>query len=95
MDRSDVPVGHPVIFRISNEGSIDHNIILEKSGAIGEPLLYIDGNPSKIANMNLGKTFELRLSTENGAEYGFAFLLECPQSGHYEAGIFQEFNSED
>jgi uncharacterized cupredoxin-like copper-binding protein len=94
MDRAGIPVGVPVIFRVSNEGKIDHNLILEMSEAIDEPLLDPDGNPAKIMNVNPGETAELRFAFEQGAEYGLALQFGCHLPGHYEAGMFQEFKVE-
>jgi hypothetical protein len=50
MDQTVVPAGIPVIFRTVNEGSLDRNLILEKNGAIDEPLLDAEGNPVKIVS---------------------------------------------
>lgn len=94
MDRTSVPAGIPVIFRIRNEGSIDHNLILEMSGEIDEPLFDSEGKPAKIVNMNPGESTELRFLFEEGADYGFALQFGCHLPGHYEAGMFQEFRVE-
>jgi uncharacterized cupredoxin-like copper-binding protein len=92
MDQTNIPPGTLVIFRIRNEGSIDHNLILETSGAIDEPLVDLEGNSAKIVNMNPGETTDLRFVFEQNAEYGIALQLGCHLPGHYEAGMIQEFS---
>ena len=89
LDRDAVPVGVPVIFRVSNQGSIDHNLVLEGTGAVDDPLLDRSGKQAKIMNLKPGGTAELLFTFEEGADYGSALQLGCHLPGHYEAGMFQ------
>lgn len=87
MDRTDIPVGVPVTFAITNEGTIEHNIVLEPAGAVDEPLESDDRDPARADDLNSGETGSFTVTFEQSGDY----QLGCHIPGHYEAGMVQAF----
>ncbi|MBI4786491.1 MAG: multicopper oxidase domain-containing protein [Chloroflexi bacterium] len=79
--QTSLPVSKPVRFNIANKGGIEHEFIVEKAGAVNQPLKS-DGQSAKTsivpgASGYLDWTF---------AEPG-QYQIRCHISGHYEAGM--------
>lgn len=78
------PVGSLVRFLITNDGALAHNFVIERQGAVDEPLVA-DGERAKVEEENLppgaSLTFEWTF-TEAGN-----FQIACHVPGHYEAGM--------
>ena len=85
MGQTDLPVGVPVTFNITNDGAIEHELILEPLDVINEPL---------------SEDVEARaIQPGDSASFTFTFdeagtlQLACHIAGHYEAGMFQEISA--
>ena len=93
MDQTDIPVGVPVTFVVTNEGAIEHNLVLEVEGAIDEPLVSAEDSSARVDNLAKGQTghFTYTFDDEGTAELASSFQLGCHIPGHFEAGMVQTF----
>ena len=96
MDSSSVPAGAPVTFVFTNNGVLEHNIVLEPLDSVDEPLEYSDGELAKIVEIEPGDTATLTYVFQEGENFqvGTMVQLGCHLPGHYEAGMFQGFSIE-
>jgi uncharacterized cupredoxin-like copper-binding protein len=83
-ERTTFQVGQPYVFAVGNEGTMEHEFIIEPPGADEEDALKgTGGKVAKVEGIAPGKTAELAWTfTEPGD-----FELACHRPGHYEAGM--------
>lgn len=87
VDRTDLPVGVPITFVLTNDGAIAHDATLELVGAVDEPL-----DPSTdTEEVAPGDSVSFTYTFEEGG----SFQLGCHIAGHYEAGMVTELNVTD
>ena len=79
VDRPSVPAGTPIQFNIINDGTIEHEVVLESEGADREPLT--DGALAESIGARREGSFTFTF------EEGGSFQLACHIPGHYEAGM--------
>lgn len=87
MDKTEVPAGVPVTFNITNEGAVEHEVVLEVAGVNDEPLENPDGSEAEAEDIEPGGTAKLTYTFDEGG----SFQLGCHIPGHYEAGMVKEF----
>ncbi len=81
-----VPAGVPVTFVATNQGQTMHEVVLEKAGAVDQPLAMNCGE-AEIANIAPGET---KSATWTITQPG-VYQLACHVPGHFEAGMVQQF----
>ena len=83
-ERTTFQVGQPYVFAVGNEGTMEHEFIIEPPGGDEEDALKgTGGKVAKVEGIAPGKTAELAWTfTEPGD-----FELACHRPGHYEAGM--------
>ncbi len=86
MTSATVPAGVPVTFAATNKGQTMHEVVLEKVGAVDQPL-EINGGEAEIANIAPGET---KSATWTITQPG-VYQLACHVPGHFEAGMVQQF----
>jgi predicted lipoprotein with Yx(FWY)xxD motif/uncharacterized cupredoxin-like copper-binding protein len=75
-------VGEEYTFQIMNSGQMTHEFIIEKAGAVDEPL-EANGNMAEVEGVAAGSTASLTWTfTEPGT-----YQVACHLPGHYEAGV--------
>lgn len=73
-------VGQPYAFIVTNQGTVTHELVIERPGAAHEPLM--EGEQMAMVGIAPGETRTLGWTfTEPGS-----YQLACHQPGHYEAG---------
>jgi len=85
MSKTSLPAG-PVKFTVTNEGSIVHEIVLERSDAMDAPL-EANGKESEVEDIEPGETVTLEWTIDTPGEY----QLSCHLPGHHENGMFTNF----
>jgi uncharacterized cupredoxin-like copper-binding protein len=85
MDQTDFPVGVPVTFNITNDGAIEHELILEPLDVINEPL----SEDVEARGVLPGDTVSFTYTFDQAG----TLQLACHIAGHYEAGMFQEISA--
>ena len=88
MSQTTIPANTPVTFVAINKGTVMHEIVLEKVGAVDEPL-EIAGVVAEIEDVESGQTKEAVWIIAEPGEY----QLACHVRGHYEKGMVQSFTS--
>jgi len=76
-----VPAGKPVRFAIVNDGKVDHEFVIEKVGAVNQPLT--DGGKTALVLLKPGASGYLDWTFAEAGEY----QIGCHLPGHYEAGM--------
>lgn len=77
-----VPAGKPVRFNITNAGKIEHELVIEKAGAVNQPLTA-GGAKAEAEAIAAGATAYLDWTFAEAGQYQIA----CHVPGHYEAGM--------
>lgn len=85
MDQTEFPVGVPVTFNITNDGAIEHELILEPLDVINEPL----SEEVEARGVLPGDTASFTYSFDEAG----TLQLACHIAGHYEAGMFREISA--
>ena len=85
MDKTDIPAG-PVQFMITNSGTITHELVLERAGAVDAPF-ESNGKGSEAEDIKVGTTSTLEWTIDEPGQY----QLACHVPGHFEAGMVQAF----
>ena len=75
-------VGETYTFNVTNAGTFPHEFVIEKAGAIDEPL-ESDGGKAEIEPFDPGGPQSHRLHLYEAGIFQFA----CHVPGHYEAGM--------
>jgi predicted lipoprotein with Yx(FWY)xxD motif/plastocyanin len=78
---TDFKVGETYTFNVTNNGEIEHEIVLEKAGAIDEPLEG-DGGEAEVEGLKSGDSGSFTVTFSEAGNY----QLACHIDGHYEAG---------
>jgi len=86
LDKTSIPAG-PIMFIVTNEGSITHEVVLEPAGAKDEPFEK-DGKESEAEDIEPGATASLEWTIDEPGEYQLACYIE----GHFEAGMVTTFS---
>ena len=86
MDTTTVPANTPFKVVVTNMGAIAHEIVLEKAGAVDEPLEF-GGNAAEIEDIDPGATKSAVWTITEPGQY----QLACHVTGHFEAGMVQVF----
>lgn len=86
-----LPVGS-VRFLVANQGSVEHDMYLERPGAEGDALKGPEGNPVFIDSIKPGGKAVLEFEFEVPGE---TYQLGCHLPGHYEAGMVTTFTVGD
>ena len=73
--------GRPYAFVVTNEGTVTHEFVIERPGAIHEPLMEGD-QMAMVEGIAPGETRTLGWTFTEPGSYQFA----CHNPGHYEAG---------
>lgn len=84
MDQTTLPAG-PITFEITNNGAIDHEVVIEPAGANDEPF-SLNGVESEKEDIHPGDTVTLDWTLEPGD-----YQLSCHVPGHFEAGMYTTF----
>ena len=87
IDRTSVPAG-PVTFEITNNGAIEHELVLEAAGSHDEPF-ELNGVESEKEAIQPGTTVSFDWTLEPGE-----YQLSCYVPGHFEAGMHTTFTVE-
>jgi uncharacterized cupredoxin-like copper-binding protein len=88
MDTTDIPSGVDVVFMVTNDGTLEHEIKLEAPDAVDEPLAGPDGQPAQVIDIAPGDSGSFTYTFEEGG----AFQMACHIAGHYEAGMTQDIS---
>lgn len=75
-------VGETYTFTVTNDGTMEHEFVIEKAGAVDEPL-ESEGGEAEIEPYAAGSTETLEFTFTEAGIYQFA----CHIPGHYEAGM--------
>ena len=75
-------VGETYTFNVANAGSLPHEFVIEKAGAVDEPL-ESDGGEAEIEPFDAGSTQSIDFAFTEAGTYQFA----CHVPGHYPAGM--------
>jgi predicted lipoprotein with Yx(FWY)xxD motif/uncharacterized cupredoxin-like copper-binding protein len=78
---TDFRVGETYTFNVTNGGEIEHEIILEKAGAIHEPI-EAEGGEAEVEGLQAGDSGSFTVTFTEAGNY----QLACHVDGHYEAG---------
>lgn len=81
-----VPANTPVKFVVTNKGTIEHEMVVEKQGAVDQPLETTSG-PAEAEKIPAGGTKTLEWTFTEPGEY----QLACHVPGHFEAGMVVNF----
>lgn len=84
LDKSQVPSGD-VKFVITNDGTVEHEFVLEPAGTMDEPF-EMDGMESEAEDIEPGATTTLEWTLAPGD-----YHLGCYIEGHFEAGMETTF----
>jgi uncharacterized cupredoxin-like copper-binding protein len=84
LDKTSVPAG-PVTFEITNEGAIEHELVLELAGSDDLPF-EAGGVESEAEHIQSGGTASFQWTLEPGE-----YQLSCHIPGHFEAGMYTYF----
>jgi len=79
---ADFKVGEEYTFQITNSGQMTHEFIVEKAGAVDEPL-EANGDEAEVEDISAGSTASLTWTFTEAGTYQVA----CHLPGHYEAGV--------
>ncbi|MCX6025748.1 MAG: cupredoxin domain-containing protein [Chloroflexi bacterium] len=85
MSKTSLPAG-PVKFTITHEGSIVHEVVVEQSGAMDDPL-EANGSVAEVEDLEPGATATLEWTIDTPGEY----QLSCHLPGHFENGRITTF----
>jgi uncharacterized cupredoxin-like copper-binding protein len=85
MDQTGFPVGVPVTFNITNDGVIEHELILEPLDVLNEPL----SEDVEARAIPPGDTVSFTYTFDEAS----TLQLACHIAGHYEAGMFKEISA--
>jgi uncharacterized cupredoxin-like copper-binding protein len=80
------PAGTPIIFTITNTGTLLHELVLEPSDG-GDAPLEANGVESEAEDIEPGQTVTLEWTVTEPGEY----QLACYVEGHFEAGMVAAF----
>jgi len=86
LSTDNLPAGTAITFVISNKGAVAHELVLEKEGAVDEPLEF-NGVPQEAEDIESGTTRTVEWTIPEAGKYQFA----CHVPGHYEAGMKTAF----
>ena len=86
--RQNVPAGVPVTFNFINEGTVVHEAVLEKAGAMDEPL-ELNGAELEVEDIQPGETKTVVWTLPEPTMYQIA----CHITGHFEGGMTKTFNA--
>ena len=86
MARQVLPAGTPITFTFNNSGSVVHEIVLEKAGAVDEAL-EINGEMLEAEDIQTGETRSVTWDVSETGDY----QLACHKAGHFEGGMTQKF----
>jgi predicted lipoprotein with Yx(FWY)xxD motif/plastocyanin len=78
---TDFQVGETYTFNVTNGGTREHEIILEKAGAIHEPI-EAEGGEAEVEGLQAGDSGSFTVTFTEAGNY----QLACHVDGHYEAG---------
>lgn len=76
------PVGQPITIQVQNNGGEPHQFVVERKGAVGEPL-EANGETARIDAIAPGASATLTWTFTEPGEYQFA----CHEADHYELGM--------
>jgi LPXTG-motif cell wall-anchored protein len=88
MSSADLPAGTVVTFVITNNGKITHELVLEKDGAVDEPLEF-NGAAQEAEDIEPGTTRTVEWTIPDAGKY----QLACHVPGHFEAGMKTAFST--
>ena len=77
-----VPAGVPVRFTITNTGNVTHEVVLERAGAVDEPIAFA-GHEQEAEDIAPGTTRTVEWTIPEAGKY----QLACHVPGHFEAGM--------
>ncbi len=80
------PAGTPIIFTITNAGTITHELVFEPSDG-GDAPLEANGVESEAEDIEPGQTVTLEWTVTEAGQYELACYVE----GHFEAGMVTAF----
>jgi uncharacterized cupredoxin-like copper-binding protein len=75
-------VGQPYTFVVTNNGTIEHEMVIERRGAVDQAL-EANGQEAEAADLDPGQTKTLTWTFTEPGDY----QLACHIPGHYEAGM--------
>jgi uncharacterized cupredoxin-like copper-binding protein len=81
-----IPAGVPVTFSATNQGSMMHEMVLEKAGAVDQPI-ELNGQTTEIGDIAPGETKSATWTITQPGEY----QLACHLPGHFEHGMVERF----
>jgi hypothetical protein len=87
LSRTNLPAGVPIRFIFKNMGTLLHEAVLEKAGAVDEPLEF-SGEAAEVEDIDPGSDPSV-VWTINEAG---AYQLACHIAGHFEGGMVAKFN---
>ena len=85
VEQTDLPVGVPVTFHITNDGAIEHELVLEPLDVLDQPL----SEEVEARAIQPGESASFTFTFEEAG----TLQLACHIAGHYEAGMFQEISA--
>lgn len=83
-----VPAGIPVKFTITNTGNVTHEVVLERAGAVDEPIAFA-GHEQEAEDIGPGATRTVEWTLPEAGRY----QLACHIPGHFEAGMKTAFTA--
>jgi uncharacterized cupredoxin-like copper-binding protein len=88
MSQTSIPANTPVKFVAINNGTVMHEVVLEKAGIIDEPL-ELAGAATEIEDIEAGQTKDATWMIPEPGDY----QLACHVRGHYEKGMVMSFTA--
>jgi uncharacterized cupredoxin-like copper-binding protein len=89
MSQTTVPVNAPLVFTITNDGAVVHEVILEARGGQDVPF-ELNDTVSEVEDIEPGETVTLEWTLKEAGDYELA----CFEPGHYEQGMVMYFTVE-
>jgi uncharacterized cupredoxin-like copper-binding protein len=89
MSNSALPANTPITFIGTNKGAVAHEVVLERAGAMDEPL-ELNGKEAELEAIKPGETRSVVWTLPEAGQYQFG----CHVPGHFEAGMKTAFTVE-
>jgi uncharacterized cupredoxin-like copper-binding protein len=86
MDRQVLPANVPITYTFVNSGSVVHEVVLEKNGAVDEPY-ELNGEELEAEDIQMGEKRAVTWDVNDAGDY----QLACHKPGHFEGGMTQTF----
>ncbi len=81
-----LPAGTPITYTFKNAGSVVHEVVIEKAGAVDEAL-EVNGEALEAEDIQNGENRSVTWAVGDAGDY----QLACHKPGHYEGGMVQKF----